>query len=77
MGSFSVEPFNLTLTHNELTYVAGSEYNKVTVCFNLKTGECSRNNVGLTKEDIEKYTLIFFKIIDNEGVYKNHFAVMK
>ena len=77
MDSSSVEPFNLTLTHNELTYIAGGEYNKVTICFNLKTGECTRNKAGLTKEDIEKYTLIFFKIIDNESVYKNTFVVEK
>lgn len=77
MKSSSGEPFNLTLTHNELTYRSGGDYNKVTICFNLKTGECTRNKVGLTKEDIEKYTLLFFKIIDNRDDYKNTFAVEK
>tara|TARA_A100001015_G_scaffold134855_1_gene149637 strand:- start:275 stop:2227 length:1953 start_codon:yes stop_codon:yes gene_type:complete len=75
--SSSQDPFYLRLTHNDITYITGGDYNKTIICFNLKTGVCTRNKTALTKEDIHKYTLIFFKIIDNDAIYENNFVIEK
>lgn len=71
-----MEPFTLTLTHDKLTFQIGTDYHKTIVCFHFKTGLCTRNNVNLMHVDIEKYVLIFFKIIENEGIYRNEFEIV-